>query len=313
MEVIIHEVGLRDGLQMESESVPTITKLEWISELAKSNIDIIQVGSFVNPKILPQMADTDELFAELKASSSGDGESSETEDTTMSKRRRTIFSALILNEKGFERALKARADMICMGVSASETHSKKNTGMSVEEALSRIINIAKEAMKLGKDIQVSVQSAFGCGYEGEIPEERVYKIVERYFAEGITKVSLADTSGYAFPTKVERMYKQLQKINPNAEFACHFHNTYGLGMVNTYVAIQNGVKYVETAFGGLGGCPFTKQPAGNVCTEDFVYMLQKMGLREDINIGNIIKVTKYACGFFVKDLPGYLYKIWRER
>ncbi|MFN3268971.1 MAG: hydroxymethylglutaryl-CoA lyase, partial [Candidatus Kapaibacteriota bacterium] len=236
MEVIIHEVGLRDGLQMESQQVPTITKVQWAEKLVEAGIDVIQLGSFVNPKILPQMADTDELFEEMKSK----------------KTSNVRFSALILNEKGFERALKADADLICMGVSASETHSKKNTGMTIAEALERIINIAKEAMKLGKDIQVSVQSAFGCGYEGDIPEERVYKIVERYFAEGINKVSLADTSGYAFPTKVERMFQTLQKMNPNAEFAAHFHNTYGLGIVNSYIAMQNGVKYIETAFGGLG-------------------------------------------------------------
>ena len=297
MEIIIHEVGLRDGLQMESEIVPTITKLQWIETLAQANVDIIQVGSFVNPKVLPQMADTDEIFAEL--------------NTRNDLPKNVKFSALILNEKGLERALKANVEMICMGVSASETHSKKNTGMTTSEALERIIAIAKTAMQEGKEVQVSVQSAFGCGYEGEIPEDRVYRIVERYFSEGIKKISLADTSGYAFPSKVERMFRTIQKMEPNAEFACHFHNTYGLGIVNSYVAIQNGVKYIETAFGGLGGCPFTKQPAGNVCTEDFVYMLQKMGLRKDIDIGKIISVTKYACGFFMKDLPGYVYKVWK--
>jgi len=299
MDIIIHEVGLRDGLQMESEIVPTITKLQWVETLAQANVDIIQVGSFVNPKVLPQMADTDEIFAEL--------------NTRNDLPKNVKFSALILNEKGLERALKANVEMICMGVSASETHSKKNTGMTTSEALERIIAIAKTAMQEGKEVQVSVQSAFGCGYEGEIPEDRVYRIVERYFSEGIKKISLADTSGYTFPSKVERMFRTIQKMEPNAEFACHFHNTYGLGIVNSYVAMQNGVKYIETAFGGLGGCPFTKQPAGNVCTEDFVYMLQKMELRNDIDIGKIISVTKYACGFFMKDLPGYVYKVWKEK
>lgn len=293
--IIIHEVGLRDGLQMESETVPTITKVEWIRLLAESRIDIIQVGSFVNPKVLPQMADTDEVFEELK---------------DLKFKIHPIFSALILNEKGFERALKSDADMICMGVSASETHSKRNTGMSVNEALSRIIEIAKVAKEKKKKIQVSVQSAFGCGYEGEIAEEKVYSIFEKYFENDLMNVSLADTAGMANPKKVERMFKQIHRMNSNVELACHFHNTYGIGMVNTYVAIQNGVKYIETAFGGLGGCPFTKQPAGNVCTEDFVFMLQKMDLRTDVVLDKIISVTKYASGFFVKDLPGYIYKIW---
>jgi Isopropylmalate/homocitrate/citramalate synthases len=138
MDIIIHEVGLRDGLQMESEIVPTITKLQWIETLAKANVDIIQVGSFVNPKVLPQMADTDEIFAEL--------------NTRNDLPKNVKFSALILNEKGLERALKANVEMICMGVSASETHSKKNTGMTTSEALERIIAIAKTAMQEGKGI-----------------------------------------------------------------------------------------------------------------------------------------------------------------
>lgn len=294
-EVIIHEVGLRDGLQMESELVPTITKEEWVELLIQANIDIIQLGAFVNPKKVPQMADTDELF----------------ECFTQSKTEscRTIFSALVLNEKGLERALASNTDMICMGVSASETHSLKNTGMTTAEALARIIEISKVALKEGKKVQASVQSAFGCGFEGEIPEERVYQIVEQYFNAGIQNVSLADTAGMAYPTKVERMFNKIIQMNPNAEFACHFHNTYGVGLLNVYVAMQSGVRYIETAFGGLGGCPFTKQPAGNVCTEDFVFMLQKMGLRKDINISKIIAVSKYASGFFVKDLPGYVYKM----
>lgn len=298
-KIIIHEVGLRDGLQMESEVVPTVTKEEWAKLLIQANIDIIQLGSFVNPKKVPQMADTDDLFEFFAQSNK--------------KSHRTMFSALVLNEKGLERALAVNTDMICMGVSASETHSLKNTGMTVSEALSRIIEMSKVAIKEGKKVQASVQSAFGCGFEGEIPEERVFQIVEQYLNAGIQNISLADTAGMAYPTKVERMFNELIKMNPKAEFACHFHNTYGTGLLNVYIAMQLGVRYIETAFGGLGGCPFTKQPAGNVCTEDFVFMLQKMGLRKDIDISKIIAVSKYASGFFVKDLPGYIYKIGGRR
>lgn len=297
-KIVIHEVGLRDGLQMESELVPTITKVEWIRLLSESGIDIIQLGSFVNPKILPQMADTDELFVEVR---------------NLKLTKLPIYSALVFNEKGFERAIDSGANLICMGVSASETHSRKNTGMTTEEALKRILAIAREAKRNGKKIQVSVQSAFGCGYEGEIPEERVFSIIEKYFEDEINNISLADTAGMANPKQVERIFSKIREMNPNVEMACHFHNTYGVGMVNVYVAIKNGVEYIETAFGGLGGCPFTKQPSGNVCTEDFVFMLQKMGLRLDVDVDKIVAVTKYASGFFVKDLPGYLYKIWRRK
>ncbi|MDQ1264991.1 MAG: Pyruvate carboxyltransferase protein [Bacteroidota bacterium] len=293
-EIIIHEVGLRDGLQMESEPVPTITKIQWIEELAASGIDIIQIGSFVNPAKVIQMADTDDLFNEMKQSGNFP--------------ENVILSGLVLNERGLERGMKCGVGMFCMGVSASDTHSRKNTGMATEEAIPRIINMAKEASAAGKRVQVSVQSAFGCGFEGKIPDERTLSIVEQYLEAGIKNISLADTAGHANPAQVERLFGTILEREPTAELACHFHNTYGMGLANVYAAMKTGVKFIETAFGGLGGCPFTKQPSGNVCTEDFVHFLQNMGIRQDVKLDSIIKVAKHASGFFIKDLPGYVYK-----
>jgi hydroxymethylglutaryl-CoA lyase len=198
--------------------------------------------------------------------------------------------------------------MFCMGVSASETHSMKNTGMSTTEAQSRIINMAKELMNAGKRVQVSVQSAFGCGFEGDIPEEKVLGIVKEYLNAGIKNISLADTAGHGNPAKVQRLFSAIREMDNEVEMACHFHNTYGMGLANCLVAIEEGVKYIETAFGGLGGCPFTKLAAGNVCTEDFVNMLQNMGYRQDINLEKLIRIAKHASGFFIKDLPGFVYK-----
>lgn len=294
MEIIIHEVGLRDGLQMESEPVPTVTKENWVGRLMKSGVDIIQLGSFVNPAKMPQMADTDDLF-ELFAKAPN-------------KPENVIFSGLVLNEKGFERGMACGAEMFCLGVSASETHSRKNTGMSVNDATDRIANIAKTALSAGKKVQASVQSAFGCGFEGAISEDKVYFIVDKYILAGVKIISLADTAGRANPAQVERLFGKIREMDADAELACHFHNTYGMGMANCYAAIRAGVKYFETAFGGLGGCPFTKSPAGNVATEDFVNMIQQMGYRKDINIDKIAGVTKYASGFFIKDFPGMIYK-----
>ena len=163
----------------------------------------------------------------------------------------------------------------------------------------------------GKNIQASVQSAFGCGFEGNIPEERVYGIIEKYLAAGIKNISLADTAGHANPAKVERMFSYIHSLGSSIETTCHFHNTYGMGLANCYSALNAGVRTFETAFGGLGGCPFTKQPAGNVCTEDFVNMLNEMDLRKDINIEPVIKVTKHASDFFGKALQGLVYKAGR--
>lgn len=292
-KIYIHEVGMRDGLQMESKTVPTETKILWFKELMNSGVDIIQLGSFVNPAKMPQMADTDELFKQILMEGKPD---------------KVVLSGLVLNEKGMERAINCGVELLCMGVSASETHSKKNTGMTTEEASTRIIDMAKQSMADKRKVQCSVQSAFGCGFEGAISEDRVYAIIEKYLENGIKEISLADTAGHATPIKVERMFAKILEMAPDVKLTCHFHNTYGMGMANCYAAMRVGVKYFETAFGGLGGCPFTKIAAGNVCTEDFAHFLKAAPIRTDINIEKIIEVTKYACDFFVKELPGFVYK-----
>lgn len=293
-DIIIHEVGLRDGLQIERETVPTEQKIKWIETLFHSGIDIIQIGSFVHPEKVPQMADTDKLFKYFIQSKT--------------KPSHVILSGLVLNEKGLERGLNCGVEQFCMGVSASDTHSRKNTGMSTAEATERIIAIAKKALESKKMVQVSVQSAFGCGYEGIVPEERVLSIVKRYIENGLKMVSLADTAGHAQPIQVERLFTAIRELDSSVECACHFHDTYGLGIANCYAAMKVGIKYFETAFGGLGGCPFTAVTGGNVCTEDFVHMLHRIDKRKDIQLESIIDVTKDANQLFKREFPGILYK-----
>lgn len=292
-ELIIHEVGLRDGLQVEPVIVPTYKKIDWIKKMIYAGIKFIQVGSFVHPKLVPQMADTDYLFQLIR-------EEDIPEDI--------ILTALVLNEKGLARAYDARPDKILMGVSASNTHSLKNTNMTVEEATFRIISMAKSAYTNGFTVQASVQSAFGCGYEGKISEDKVLSIVQKYFDAGINNISLADTAGHATPDAVQSLFSQIIELNPTAELACHFHNTYGLGMLNVQAAVKTGVKYIETSFGGLGGCPFTKVAAGNVATEDVIHFLARIGIKLDIDITQLIDLSKDVSNFLSKELPGYIYK-----
>ena len=291
-KIIIHEVGLRDGLQMEKQIVPTEQKLKWINGLMDSGVDIIQIGSFVHPEKVPQMADTDKLFAEL----------------TKNKTSKTILSGLVLNEKGLERGTNCGVEMYCMGVSASETHSKKNTGMSIAEATDRIIAMGKQAMASGKRVQVSVQSAFGCGFEGTVPHERVLGIVQKYLDAGLKNISLADTAGHATPDKVEMLYEAIYKLDSLVEAACHFHNTYGVGLANVYAAMKVGVQNYESSIAGLGGCPFTKVAAGNVCTEDFVHALQWMGFRQNIDLPKLVNLAKEFSAFFNREMPGLVHK-----
>ena len=290
--IILHEVGLRDGLQMETGIVPTDKKEQWVRRLLGCGIDVVQVGSFVHPGKVPQMADTDELFRRLNAD----------------RPERGVLSGLVLNEKGLERGLACGVGMFCMGVSASETHSMKNTGMGTEEATRRIVAIAGEAVKAGKRVQVSVQSAFGCGFEGKVSEERVLGIVASYVEAGLKRISLADTAGHAHPAQVERLFGRVHGLDAGIESAAHFHNTYGLGMANTFTALRAGVSSVETSFAGLGGCPFTKVAAGNVATEDFVHALKLEGAREDVDLGGLIGIAREVAAHFGRELPGFVYK-----
>src|SRR5512138_2535909 len=181
--IFIHEVGPRDGLQVEKATVPLEEKIRWIERLLTSGVDIVQLGSFVNLEKVPQMADTDLLFRHF----------------AQKKPAHVTLSGLVLNEKGLERGFACGVEMFCMGVSASETHSRKNTGMSIAEATERIIAIARKAGEEKKRVQVSVQSAFGCGFEGAVPQEQVMRIVRCFLDAGLRNISLADTAGHAVP------------------------------------------------------------------------------------------------------------------
>lgn len=287
--VLIHEVGPRDGLQVEKQIVPTLAKIGWIETMLESGVDAIQLGSFVSAERVPQMADTERLFEYFHQRPAG---------------RRTALSALVLNEKGLDRGFACGVKFFCMGASASDTHSRKNSGMTTAEAVPRIAAMARRALAAGARVQASVQSAFGCGFEGAVPEERVLDIVKRYLDAGVTEISLADTAGMAHPEQVEDLFGAIRTIAPDASFACHFHDTYGRAMANCWAAFRAGVRSFEAAVGGLGGCPFTAITAGNVPTEDLVDMLQAMGLRRDIALEPLVHAAKIAEDLLGRRLPG---------
>jgi hydroxymethylglutaryl-CoA lyase len=245
----------------------------------------------VHPEKVPQMADTDRLFREL----------------ALRKPDGAVLSGLVLNEKGLERGFACGVDLFCMGVSASETHSRKNTGMSIADANRRIIAMAQSAVAAGRRVQVSVQSAFGCGYEGKVPRERVLGIVKTFLDAGLRNLSLADTAGHAAPDEVESMFREVLALDPGAEWACHFHDTYGLALANCYAALRAGVVSFESSVSGLGGCPFTKVAGGNTCTEDFVHYLQRIGQRPDIDLLALIEIAREVAGFFDREMPGAVY------
>lgn len=195
-----------------------------------------------------------------------------------------------------------------MGVSASETHSQKNTRMTVSEALERIVRMAGLALAEGRKVQVSVQSAFGCGFEGAIAEDRLLRIIDRYLEAGLTDISLADTAGHADPEMVKTRFGRIMALTEEMECTCHFHNNYGMALANCYAALEIGIRRFESSFGGLGGCPFTSNPGGNVCTEDLVHMLQRMGRRHDIDLSELVHCAAEIGQILARELPGSVYK-----
>jgi hydroxymethylglutaryl-CoA lyase len=293
-DIIVHDVGLRDGLQIEEAVVPSAQKLAWLRLLAESGVDMIQVGSFVHPTKVPQMADTDQLFRTLHEPGQ--------------RPPGVVLSGLVLNEKGLERALSCDVDYVCVGVSASDTHSRKNTGMSTAEAAGRVIATARSAIAAGKPVQLAVQSAFGCGFEGTVPGARVLDVVKQALEAGLRTISLADTAGHAHPEQVTRLFSAVRALDPTVDMVCHLHDTFGLGLANCYAACTAGVRYFETAFAGLGGCPFTAVAAGNVATEDLVHLLQRMGRRADIRLDRLVELAKDAERFFGRTLPGTIHR-----
>jgi hydroxymethylglutaryl-CoA lyase len=290
--IVVHEVGPRDGLQMERRVVPTDTKEEWIRRVMASGVDIVQAGSFVHLEKVPQMADSDELIRRLVAD----------------KPAGVTIAGLALNERGVERGLECGVEMLCLGASASDTHSRRNTRMSSMEATRRITATGEEALAAGCKVQVSVQSAFGCGFEGPISEERVLNMARTYVEAGLFNISLADTAGHAHPDQVERLFTSVLRLDPRVECTCHFHDTYGLGMANIFAALRAGATSFETSFAGLGGCPFTKVAAGNVATEDFVNALQLQELRGDIDLDALLGMALEVANFFGREMPGRVYK-----
>jgi hydroxymethylglutaryl-CoA lyase len=292
--LILHEVGMRDGLQMEARVVPTEQKIAWIEGLLRSGVDIVQLGSFVHPGKVPQMADTDRLFQHFAAPGR--------------KLDGVTLSGLVLNEKGLERGLACGVEMFCMGVSASETHSMKNTRMSIADATRRIVAMAQAAQGAGRRVQVSVQSAFGCGYEGPVPRERVLRIVGDFLEAGLRNLSLADTAGHADPDAVEALYSEVLSLADDIDCACHFHNTYGLALANCFAARRAGVTSFEASVAGLGGCPFTAVAGGNTCTEDLVHALQRSGVRRDVKVPVLVEVAREVARFFEREMPGAVYR-----
>jgi hydroxymethylglutaryl-CoA lyase len=289
--IVFEDEALRDGLQMESRIFTLEEKLELYRMLKNAGIKRIQVGSFVHPKIVPQMADTDELIR------------------TIGKQKDTIVSALILNDKGLERALKSGVPHVSMSVSVSDTHSRKNARRSVAEALASMTQLIREAQSAGLDVRAGLQCVFGCVYEGQIAETAVLNAAEKMIQTGAREINLADTTGMADPLSIRHMVTVFKKEFPDVRISLHLHDTRGLGLANLFSGYEAGVRIFDVCTAGLGGCPFVKGAAGNVPTEDAVNMFDTMGIATGIDLKVLCEAVVFLENALGRTLSGRMKRV----
>ncbi len=276
--VRIREVGPRDGFQNEPEEIATADKVRLIDLLSGSGLRRIEVTSFVRPEVIPQLADAEEVLASVQ------------------RREGVSFSVLIPNERGLERALamRDRFDEVNVFVSASETHNRKNVNRSIEESLAGLERTLATATEAGLRCEGVISVSFGCPYEGEVPEERVFAIAERLAAAGCEEIGFGDTTGMANPRQAHGFFAAARERLSGLELTAHFHNTRGQGLANVLAAIDAGVESFESSFGELGGCPVPPGSTGNIATEDLVSMLDEMRIETGVDLPRLIEAARAA-------------------
>jgi hydroxymethylglutaryl-CoA lyase len=285
-KVTLIEVGPRDGFQFESTIIPTDLKAQIIENLADAGISHIQVASFVHPEKVPQMADAEKLVRLLP------------------EKDHVIYSGLVLNMKGVERAAAAGISHVEISISASDTHGLKNAGMTSSQALSKAKDMIRLAKGFHQTVRASVQCSFGCNFEGEVEAERVIRIIDDYLEHGVDAICLSDTTGMATPLKLEYLLGKVIPLAKQIPVMLHLHDTRGLGLVNVMTALLNGVNYFDTSFGGMGGCPFVRGASGNIATEDTIYLLESLGIETGIDKTRVAECSIKLEKFLDKRLSG---------
>jgi len=286
--VLLEDETLRDGLQVEQRIFSLEEKLEIYRSLKNSGVRRIQIGSFVHPKLVPQMADTAELIAAIRRQDEQGPQ----------------LTALILNGKGLDRALACSLEHVSMSVSVSNSHSMKNAGKSAAEALKAMSLLIRDAVASGLTIRAGLQSAFGCVYDGKIEQSTVLHAAEKLIEAGAQEVNLADSTGMANPLAVLSLVGKVAKAFPQTGISLHLHDTRGLGLANMYAGYNAGVRTFDVCAGGLGGCPFIKGASGNVPTEDAAHMFSEMGIATGIDIHGVCATVAGLENILERKLPG---------
>jgi hydroxymethylglutaryl-CoA lyase len=290
--VSVYEVSPRDGLQNESATVPLSGKLRLISALVAAGLERIEVTSFVSPKWIPQLADADELVEALAQREHG----------------HASFSALCPNARGLERAKKAGIREIAVFMSASETHNKKNVNKTIAATLSAFEETIGPAREAGMKVRGYVSTVWGCPYEGDISLDASIPIAKKLYEMGCYQISFGDTIGAGTPKQTKEIMKRALDTLPVEAVAMHMHDTRGTALANIVVGLELGVRNFDASVGGLGGCPYAPGAAGNVATEDLVYMLHGMGVATGIDLERLVEAARAAESIVGRPLPGKVHK-----
>jgi hydroxymethylglutaryl-CoA lyase len=284
----ICEVGLRDGLQNEKKMLSTDEKVKYVEAIADAGFPVIEVGSFVSPKAVPQMADTDEVFRRIH------------------KVKGVEYRALIANLKGVDRAIECGCKKVKLNVSASVSHNLANLNCTPAESVARFKECVEKAKSAGIDISGSISMTFGSPWDKEIPLDVVCKIIEAYMAVGVKEISLSDASGMAYPSQVAHICHTVKEKYPDVSWWLHFHNTRGLGIANILAGLEEGFTQFDTSFAGVGGCPFVPGAAGNVSSEDVVHMCSEMGIDTGIDLDKLMEISRNVAKFLDHPTDSYL-------
>lgn len=288
--VTLVEVGPRDGLQSEAEIIPTDVKIEFVKRSIDAGIRALEVTSFVHPKRVPQMADAEAVLEGLP------------------KREDVNLIGLIVNWRGFERAVKAGVTEVGMVVVASDTFSKKNQGVTSEESLKVWDEVAAGAHKEGLRPSVTIGASFGCPFEGEVPVDRVVELAKRIAEANPVQIGIADTIGVGVPAQVTELVGRLKEAVPGVSLRCHFHNTRNTGLANAQAAVEAGVDALDASTGGIGGCPFAPAATGNIPMDDLVYMLNRSGVETGVSLDKVLQTSHWLAEKLGRPVPAMLPK-----
>ena len=283
--ITVVEVGPRDGLQNESANVATTDKIEFVNRLSAAGLPVIEVSAFVSPKWVPQMADAAEVFAGI------------------ARRPGTRYTALVPNLAGLERALAARVDEVAVFASSTETFSQKNINRSIAESLVIYREVCDRARASGLRVRGYLSTAFGCPFEGEVAPDRVADVAARLADLGVYEVAVSDTIGVAHPGLVARVLDAVLTRLPVDRLALHFHDTRGTALANVHAALPYGVTTFDASAGGLGGCPYAPGAAGNLATDDLIYMLNGMGLETGVSLKAVSEASAFIAARINHRLP----------